>query len=92
MFKPPAWEWTGFGEIGWWVRSGSPWRDVLLGPDGLRLDEWRAEGRLATVKAGPHRIVALISREAADELGLEAGARATASVKATNVTVGVPAG
>ena len=44
------------------------------------------------IQAGPHRIVALISREAADELGLEAGARATASVKATNVTVGVPAG
>ncbi len=57
MFKPPAWEWTGFGEVGWWVRAGSPWRDVLLGPDGLRLDQWRAEGRLATVKSGPHRIV-----------------------------------
>jgi tRNA A-37 threonylcarbamoyl transferase component Bud32 len=57
MFKPPAWEWSGFGEIGWWVRSGSPWRAVLLGPDGLRLDEWRAAGCLSTVKSGPHRIV-----------------------------------
>ena len=44
MFKPPDWEWTGFGEIGWWVR-GSPWREILLGPDGLRLDEWREAGR-----------------------------------------------
>jgi tRNA A-37 threonylcarbamoyl transferase component Bud32 len=57
MFKPPEWEWTGFGEVGWWVRSGSPWRDILLGPAGLRLDEWRASGSLATVKSGPHRIV-----------------------------------
>jgi tRNA A-37 threonylcarbamoyl transferase component Bud32 len=57
MFKPPDWEWTGFGEIGWWVRAGSIWGEVLLGPDGLRLDEWRAAGRVSTVKAGPHRIV-----------------------------------
>ena len=32
MFKPPDWDWSGFGEIGWWVRAGSPWRDILLGP------------------------------------------------------------
>ncbi len=57
MFKPPDWEWTGFGEIGWWVRAGSSWRDILLGPDGLRLDEWRASGCALTVKAGPHRVV-----------------------------------
>ncbi len=57
MFKPPDWEWTGFGEVGWWVRSNTPWGGILLGPDGLRIDEWRADGRLSTVKAGPHRIV-----------------------------------
>jgi serine/threonine protein kinase len=57
MFKPPGWEWSTCGEIGWWIRAESGWRDVLLGPEGLRLDEWRAEGRLSTVKAGPHRIV-----------------------------------
>ncbi len=57
MFKPPEWEWCGFGEVGWWVRAGSPWRDVLLGPEGLRLDEWRTAGCLSTVKSGPHRIV-----------------------------------
>ncbi len=61
MFKPPAWEWTGFGEVGWWMRAGSPWRDVLLGPDGLRFDEWRAAGCVATVKSGPHRIVYRVS-------------------------------
>ena len=57
MFKPPEWEWCPFGEVGWWVRAGSRWREVLLGPDGLRLDEWQVEDRLGTVKSGPHRIV-----------------------------------
>jgi tRNA A-37 threonylcarbamoyl transferase component Bud32 len=57
MFKPPAWEWSQFGEIGWWVRLDWEWRDVLLGPEGLRLDDWRSQGRLSTIKSGPHRIV-----------------------------------
>ncbi|MGV8895704.1 MAG: TOBE domain-containing protein [Rhodoglobus sp.] len=39
------------------------------------------------LQAGPFRIVSLMSREAADELGLEPGTLATASVKATNVVV-----
>ena len=39
------------------------------------------------IQSGPNRIVSLISREAADELGLEPGALAYASVKATNVVV-----
>ena len=43
------------------------------------------------IQAGPHRIVSLLSREAADELGLEPGMLATAAVKATNVAVEVPA-
>ena len=42
------------------------------------------------IQAGPHRVVSLLSREAADELGLEPGVRAVASVKATNVVVEVP--
>lgn len=42
------------------------------------------------IQAGPHRVVSLMSREAADELGLEPGVLATASVKATNVVVGIP--
>ena len=36
---------------------------------------------------GPYRIVSLMSREAADELGLEPGAAAIAVVKATTVIV-----
>ena len=39
------------------------------------------------LQVGPHRIVSLMSREAADELGLEPGALAVASVKSTNVVV-----
>ena len=42
------------------------------------------------MQCGPYRLVSLMSREAADELGLEAGSRAVAAVKATNVIVEVP--
>lgn len=42
------------------------------------------------MQAGPHRVVSLISREAADELGLAPGVRAVAVVKATNVIVELP--
>jgi molybdopterin-binding protein len=44
------------------------------------------------MQAGPFRLVSLMSREAADELGLAPGVSAVASVKATNVTVELPAG
>ena len=43
------------------------------------------------IQAGPHRVVSLMSREAADELGLEPGVLAIAAVKSTNVVVEVPA-
>jgi molybdopterin-binding protein len=39
------------------------------------------------VQAGPHRIVSLMTREAADELGLEPGSVVVAAVKATNVVI-----
>jgi molybdopterin-binding protein len=42
------------------------------------------------MRAGPHRVVSLMTREAADELALEPGTLAVASVKATNVVVEVP--
>jgi molybdopterin-binding protein len=45
---------------------------------------------LVEIQAGPHRVVSLITREAADELGLEPGMEATATVKATSVMVEVP--
>lgn len=41
----------------------------------------------ATVEilAGPHRILAFVTREAVDEMGLKPGMHAVATVKATNV-------
>ena len=42
------------------------------------------------VQVGPHRVVSLMSREAADELGLEPGVLAVATVKATNVGIEIP--
>ena len=42
------------------------------------------------IQAGPHRVLALITREAADEMGLEPGMEATATVKATSVMVELP--
>lgn len=47
----------------------------------------------ATVEilAGPHRIVALITREAVDDLGLKPGMTAAAAVKATSVMIELPA-
>jgi len=42
------------------------------------------------LQAGPNRLVSLISREAADELGLAPGVRAVAVVKATNVLIELP--
>jgi len=47
----------------------------------------QVDGLLAQVEleAGPFRVVAVITREAVEELGLEPGAPATALVKATSV-------
>jgi molybdopterin-binding protein len=42
------------------------------------------------IQSGPHRIVSLMSREAADDLGLQPGVLAVAAVKSTNVVVEVP--
>lgn len=42
------------------------------------------------VQAGPHRVVSLMSAEAARELALEPGSLAVASVKATAVVVETP--
>ena len=42
------------------------------------------------IQAGPHRLVSLLSAEAVDELGLQPGSLAIATVKATNVGIEVP--
>ena len=45
---------------------------------------------MVELQAGPHRVVSLMTREAADELGLAPGVLAVAAVKATNVVVELP--
>jgi molybdopterin-binding protein len=51
----------------------------------------KRDGVMAQVElaCGDYRVVSLMSRDAADELGLEVGKPATAVVKATNVIVEV---
>lgn len=43
------------GDVRWLVRAD--YRDLFIGPDGLRLAEWLADGHATVVKQGPHRIV-----------------------------------
>ncbi len=56
------------------------------------ITEVRRDKVAATVEllAGPHRILALITRESVDEMGLKPGMHAVATVKATNVIIEVP--
>jgi molybdopterin-binding protein len=73
--------------------------------DGLRASSVSARNRLPGIVVavkkdsvmaqvelicGPHRIVSLLSSDAVDELGLERGARAIASIKSTNVVLERP--
>ena len=48
------------------------------------------DGVMAKVEmaCGPYRVISLMTREAADELGLEPGVDATAVLKSTNATGG----
>ena len=50
----------------------------------------RLAGIVTRVVRDTVRLVSLMSREAADELGLDVGVRAVATVKATQVSVDVP--
>lgn len=55
--------------------------------------EVKVDGLVATVEimAGPHRVLALTTREAVEDMNLRPGMRAVAAVKATNVVVEIPA-
>ena len=55
VFEPPAWNWSKADDTGWWVRSD--WTEALLRDGRLPLEEWKRNGRLTTVKRGPHRVV-----------------------------------
>jgi len=75
-------------------------------PDGAAVVGQSARNRMAGIvtrvvkdkvaaqvemRAGPFRIVSLMTREAADELGLAPGVLAVAAVKSTNVVIEVTA-
>ncbi|WP_017602458.1 TOBE domain-containing protein [Nocardiopsis alkaliphila] len=81
-------------ELAAFMRSGSgedPGRRVSSARNRLRglITNVVRDQVMAAVElqAGPHRVVSLMSREAADELGLEVGTVATAVVKSTNVVI-----
>jgi molybdopterin-binding protein len=74
------------------LRGGPPDGRTLSARNRLRgtVREVRMEGMLAQVELEvrePGRVVAVITREAAEELALRPGASATAVVKATSVMV-----
>ena len=56
------------------------------------ITEVKRDGVAATVEvqAGPHRVLALITREAADQMALKPGMQVVATVKATSVMVNLP--
>ena len=72
--------------------------ELLLTPRTVRAPEAADLGLVTRVvrdtvmaqvelQAGPYRLVSLMSREAADELGLDSGVLAAAVVKSTNVVI-----
>ena len=62
------------------VSAGSGSRDPRVSVDTVRRE----------IQAGPHRVVSLMTREAADELALEVGDLAVGVLKATSVIIEVP--
>src|SRR5262245_20522700 len=52
---PSAWNEVTAGGVRWWIVPSC--REHLLGPQGLRLDEWLEAGQAQLVKKGPHRLV-----------------------------------
>ncbi len=59
VFRAPDWQWEQFGDVGWWVRPD--WRQTLLSEQGeLLFNDWKQQGRVNTIKTGPHREVVRI--------------------------------
>lgn len=75
----------------WGAAGKSARRPRISGRNQLRgvVTEVRREGLLAavTLNIGGQKIKAVITREAADELGLEPGVQAAALIKATEVMI-----
>ena len=75
------------------ARAAGARRDTVVGPQPATGIVTRVvrDTVMAQVEIGPaFRLVSLMSREAADELELEPGVRAVATVKAAQVSVDVP--
>jgi hypothetical protein len=50
-----TWSHVPTGDVRWRVEPGMC--ELLLGPHGLRLDEWVRSGKASLIKSGPHRVV-----------------------------------
>ena len=74
----------------WRPSSPSPSRRATGFPGIVTKVEKEGLVAVVHIQAGPHRVVSLMTREAADELGLEPGDLAVGVVKSTNVVVEVP--
>ncbi len=61
------------------TRNRFPGRVVSVETDGVMA--------LVEIEAGPHRVIAAITRDSVEELGLVEGVEATALVKATSVMI-----
>jgi molybdopterin-binding protein len=61
------------------ARNRFPGRVVSVESDGVMA--------LVEIEAGPHRVIAAVTRDAVEDLGLVPGVAATAAVKATSVMV-----
>ena len=59
--------------------TGFPGKVVSVESDGVMA--------LVEIEAGPHRVIAAITRDAVEELGLAPGVPAVATVKATSVMI-----
>ena len=72
-------------------RAARPAGDTLSArnrfPGVVRSVEVDGVMALVEIEAGPHVVIAAITRDAVEELGLEPGVPATAAVKATSVMI-----
>ena len=77
-------------------RRSTPERPIVAGsarnrfPGIVTRIERDRVAAIVEIRAGPHRIVSMMTAEAVDELGLAVGDEAIGVVKATNVIVEIP--
>jgi molybdopterin-binding protein len=69
------------------ARTGDTFSARNRFPGVVRSVEVSGVMALVEIEAGPHRVVAAVTRDAVEELGLRPGMPATATVKATSVMV-----